>query len=252
MGGRATVAVMLIEHRTYTLRLGSERLFWQAQALREPDGLAPILERAIGLFAVRTGPTDQIVGLYRYDDFEDWRSRLLGLPARPQLRAYFEAVRPLIVRQESRFVTPAPIDELSPVWRHGSADWRPADGPLLAFDPTRARLEQTVLTFSAGGVASCWEAARQSRLHEDPVAVQGWLGAFVTLVGPLNEVMILRAFEDEAALADHRVRRAASGTWQRFLTALSPLVQASDTKVLAPAPISDMAALFPPTGNSSQ
>jgi hypothetical protein len=234
---------MLIEHRTYTLQPGAEALFWQARARHGGRGLAPIIGRLLGAFGARSGPTDQVVSLYRYDSFEDWQTRLFGIYAREELKPYFSAVRPLIVRQESRFLVPAPIAELTPHWGNGR-DRLPDHGPVFESDPGRAIVEQTTLSFSPGGVPACWEAFRRHGLVADAAAMEGVFAGFSSIVGALNEVIVLRQFADEGTLFAHRARRAQSAAWQGFMRSLAPHALGTDQRLLAPAPLADMAALF--------
>ena len=231
---------MLIEYRAYTLHLGAEALFWEAQRERGEQGLQPIFERLIGVFASRSGAMDQIVSLYRYDSFEDWHSRLHGIYGQARLQPYFRVIRPLIAGQQSKFLLPAPLPELTPHWGNGH-DWLPTHGPLFASDTL---VEQTTLSFSAGGVPACWEAFRRHALDDDPLALEGMLGAFASIVGALNEVVILRRFASLAALQEHRRQLRHSPAWTSFLRSLAPLTVASDVRLLEPSQLTDMSPLF--------
>lgn len=231
---------MLIEYRAYTLQLGAEELFWEAQRERGEQGLRAIFERLIGVFASRSGPMDQIVSLYRYDSFEDWHSRLHGIYGQARLQPYFRVIRPLIVRQQSQFLLPAPLPELTPHWGNGH-DWLPAQGPLFSAD---SLVEQTTLSFSAGGVPACWEAFRRHALGDDPVALNGVFGVYSSIAGALNEVLIHRRFSSLAALQEHRQQLRHSSAWTSFLRSLAPLTVASDVCLLAPSRVADMSPLF--------
>ena len=234
---------MLIEHRAYTLHLGAEARFWEAQKERGPDGLRPILDRLIGSFATRSGAHDQIVSLYRYDGFDDWQSRLMGLYGQSRLQPYFRVVRPLIARQDNCLLAPAPLPGLTPHWGNGR-DWLPVDGPLLRQPAQGSVVEETVLRFAAGGVPACWEAWRQHALGDEPAAGDGLLGAFNTVVGPLNQVLLLRQFASGAALEAHRERLRGHPAWLSFLRTLAPLAVASEVRLLQPAPLPDMSPLY--------
>ena len=234
---------MLIEHRAYTLQLGATGLFWDAQRERGEDGLRPILERLIGSFESRTGPIDQVVSLYRYDSFDDWQARLQGVYRETRLQPYFRVVRPVIVRQESKFLVPAPLPELTPCWGNGN-DWLSRQGPLLPASRGQDIFEQTTLTFAAGGVPACWEAYRKHALGGDGIAVQGLLGAFSSIVGSLNEVLLYRHFTSVEALFEHRAQRERSAPWTSWLRTLAPLMVASDSRLLAPSRIPDMSPLY--------
>ncbi|MFM0503201.1 MULTISPECIES: NIPSNAP family protein [Paraburkholderia] len=239
---------MLIEHRSYTLRLGAADLFWNAQRERGEHGLQPILERLIGSFSTCTGSLDQIVSLYRYDGFDDWQTRLLGLYGRAGLQAYFDRVRPLIVHQESRFLVPAPLPELTPHWGNGH-DWLAAQGPLFNASLSNAQqqagvVEETTLSFSAGGVPACWNAFRQHALVEDPVAMEGLFAGFSSVVGALNQVLLYRFFPDAEAWSSHRAALQASARWNRFMHEIASLSVGSNRQLLTPSRIADMSPMF--------
>lgn len=234
---------MLIEHRAYTLQLGATELFWDAQRERGDDGLRPILDRLIGSFATQTGPLDQAVSLYRYDSFDDWQSRLFGIYGQAHLQPYFRIVRPLIVRQESKFLAPAPLPELTPHWGNGR-DWLPAQGPLFTAARAGSVVEETTLSFAAGGVPACWEAFRQHALADDAIPLQGLFGVFSSIAGALNQVLLYRHFANAEACFAHRAALHQSARWTSFLRTLAPLTAASDSRLLEPSRIVDMSPLF--------
>lgn len=236
---------MLIEHRTYTLQLGAAQAFWQAQQQRGGEGLKAIFQRLIGTFSTSSGPSDQLVSIYRYDSFDDWQTRLLGLYGQANLQAYFAAVRPLIARQESRFLVPAPVPALTPHWGNGH-DWLPGAGAMLV-DAIGARspvVEECTWTFSAGGVPACWAAFRQCGLETDSLALESLLGAFSTVVGVLNQVILYRVFADANACLAHRNALQASTRWAAFQQSMAPLTQSFEHKLLTPSRVADMSPLF--------
>lgn len=236
---------MLIEHRTYSLRLGAVRAFWEAQKARGDSGLTPILERLLATFSTMSGDLDQIVSLYRYDDFSDWETRLMGLYGRPELLPYFQAVRPLIASQESKFMRPSPIAELTPHWGNGK-DWLPKDGGLLdqAWLAGNAIFEETTLSFSAGGVPACWAALKQNGLDGHALMQASLLGVFNSIAGQLNQVVIYRGFSDAKSARTHRQALEGLPEWQAFLASMAPLTVKHQIRSLAPSPVGDLSPLF--------
>lgn len=236
---------MLIEHRTYSLRLGAVGSFWDAQKERGDSGLAPIIERLLATFSAESGDIDQIVSLYRYDDFNDWETRLLGLYKRLELLTYFQAVRPLIVSQESKFLRPSPIPELTPYWGNGN-DWRKGHGPLIneALAQSNALFEETTLTFSAGGVPACWGALRQHGLDGQAMMQKSLLGVFSTIAGQLNQVVIYRVFTDMESARAHRKELDNLPAWRAFLASVSPLAVKHQVRLFSPSPVADLSPLF--------
>jgi len=234
---------MIIEHRAYTLRLGTTETFWDAQRKRGVDGLRPIVERLIGAFAAQSGSTDQIVSLYRYDSFDDWQSRLFGLYGHATLRPYFDAVRGLIVCQESKFLVPAPLPDLAFHWGNGR-DWLPEFGPIFSAPRARCVVEELTLSLNAGGVAQCWDVFREHELHADPIASSGLFGVFNSIAGRLNQVLLYRRFPDFEAWRAHRKGLNESPCWRGILHSLAPLTIHANSKLLEPSRVEDMSPLF--------
>ncbi|MDR3097474.1 MAG: NIPSNAP family protein [Paraburkholderia sp.] len=234
---------MLIEHRVYTLAPGAEASFWGTQRERGEHGLSPILERLIGTYATRSGEADQIVSLYRYDSFEDWQTRLFGLYRQDALQAYFRSVRALIKHQESQFLVPAPLRELTPHWGNGR-DWLPGNGPIFASPRAGCAMEELTLTFSAGGVPACWEAMRQCALTSDPVVMADLCAGFSSIAGTLNQVLLYWHYPSAEAWSIHRRSLGESARWNDFLRALAPFGVQASSRLLAPSGVADMSPMY--------
>lgn len=105
---------MLVEMRTYTTAPGKWREYL---ALYEAEGLAVqrrILGRLVGYYSCEIGELNQIVHLWAYTDLLEREQRRAELLADEQFRAYVKKMMPLLVRQESRILRPAPF--FQPVW----------------------------------------------------------------------------------------------------------------------------------------
>ncbi|WP_322057927.1 NIPSNAP family protein [Paraburkholderia sp. J63] len=235
---------MLIEHRVYTLAPGTEASFWDAQHERGEHGLRPILDRLIGTYAARSGATDQIVSLYRYDSFEDWQTRLFGLYRQAELQPYFRAVRPLIRHQESRLLAPAPLSELTPLWSNSGRDWLPAHGPVFTSSRASSVMDELTLTFAAGGVPACWEAMARHGLTDDAVVMTGLCAGFSTIVGTLNQVLLYWQYPDLEASLLQRTHLRESARWNDFLRELAPVDVHAESRLLAPSRVVDMSPLY--------
>ncbi|MNN88625.1 hypothetical protein D3C81_2063320 [compost metagenome] len=57
-------------------------------------------------------------------------------------------------------------------------------------------------------------------------------------------MLIYRRFANLAALQEHRQQLRRSQAWTSFLRSLAPLTVASDSRLLAPSRVTDMAPLF--------
>jgi hypothetical protein len=105
---------MIVEERIYTLAIGKAPEYL---ALYEAEGLGvqrSILGRMIGYFSTEFGPLNQIVHLWAYQDLADRARRRAELAAHPGWRSYLAKVRPLIVSQENKLLTPAPFAPIAP------------------------------------------------------------------------------------------------------------------------------------------
>lgn len=240
---------MLIEHRAYTLKPGNLERFYALQQERGFELVRPIMERLIGYFTVQAGPLDQIVHIYRFDSYDDWTRRLHGLYGVTALEPYFKNVRPLMLAQENRFLVPAPITALTPLWGNGN-DWLP--GAKLAVDAAATPelvIEEATLVMVPGSLPVYWNAFREHGLAAratggEALATQHLLGCFYTLVGRQHQVTHYRAYPSLAACRAHRQALADDPSWRTFMQTVAAMTASNEVKLMVPAPIAAMAPLF--------
>lgn len=106
---------MIVEQRTYTTHPGKVRDYL---SLYETEGWAiqkRILGRLVGYYRSEVGDLNQIVHLWAYVDLVERQQRRADLLAHPGFKAYVQKMLPLVVRQESRILVPAPF--FQPVWQ---------------------------------------------------------------------------------------------------------------------------------------
>lgn len=115
---------MLVEQRTYDIlpaRVPDFYALYQAQGM---EVQIRHLGRMLGYYSSEFGALNQVIHLWGYHDLEERARRRAALFADEQWRDYFAEVLPLIVRQESRVLVPAPFaahDRPSQLWsREGS------------------------------------------------------------------------------------------------------------------------------------
>lgn len=239
---------MLIEHRCYTLKPGATSAFWQAQVDRGPALVEPILARLIGYFSACSGPVDQVVHLYRYDSYEDWTTRLHGLYAVAALEPYFKTVRALMVAQENKFLAPAPLTELTPLWG-AESDWLPGQGrPAVATSASSldAVVEETTAMLLPGTLPLYWAAYREHGLGTTVLGQESLLGCFVSVVGRLHQVIHYRRYRSYVERQAFIAERDQDRHWQALQRAIGPFVASHEHKLLRPAPIAQLSPLFDP------
>ena len=237
---------MVIEYRAYTMKTGNLARFYEVQVERGFDGVwAPIMrECLIGYFATASGPAEQVVHLYSLDDLEDWRHRYATVYGLPDVQPYFEKVRPLMLRQENKFLWPAPLDALTPLWGE-DRDWRPGAPPLA----DRARLpnllvEEQVTSLVPGGLVKYWAAYEALALAAISPLETNLMGCFFTLIGRLHQVFHFWYFDDMADRQRRHNAVALNPRWQEFVAEIRPLVVGQESKLMTPVPVADMSPLF--------
>jgi hypothetical protein len=103
---------VIVEIREHTLRAGTVAEYLQ---LYERDGLAiqrEILGHMVGYYATEVGPAvNQVVHLWAFESFEDREERRARLAADPGWRSYLQKMRPMLVEQRNRLMSPAPFFE---------------------------------------------------------------------------------------------------------------------------------------------
>ncbi|MBT2188638.1 NIPSNAP family protein [Sphingobium nicotianae] len=101
---------MITELRTYTLAFGTTaRYFDHYREL----GQAPqwrILGNPVGYYTTEVGPLNQVVHLWSYSSFEDRMARRAALWNDAAWLKFIEAIKPIVVAQESRLMVPARLD----------------------------------------------------------------------------------------------------------------------------------------------
>ena len=110
---------MIVEERTYTTLPGRWREYL---ALYEAEGLAiqrSILGRMVGYYTTEIGELNQIVHLWAYTDMNERADRRSQLLEHPGFKAYVQRMLPLLQRQESRILRPAPF--FRPTWPQDEA-----------------------------------------------------------------------------------------------------------------------------------
>jgi hypothetical protein len=110
---------MLVEQRTYTTHPGKWRDYL---SLYEAEGLdiqRRILGRLVGYYTSEVGELNQIVHLWAYTSLDERAERRAALMADAGFHSYVKKMLPLLQKQESRILRPAPF--FTPVWQEQGA-----------------------------------------------------------------------------------------------------------------------------------
>jgi hypothetical protein len=103
---------VIVEMREYTLAPGKVPEYLQ---LYEREGLAiqrEILGHMVGYYRTEVGTAvNQVVHLWAYQSFEDREERRARLAAHPGWQSYLQKMRPMLVEQQNRLMSPAPFFE---------------------------------------------------------------------------------------------------------------------------------------------
>jgi hypothetical protein len=98
---------MIVEERIYTLHVGKVPEYLSLYEMEGLEVQKSILGRMVGYFQVECGPQNQIVHLWAYRDFQERQERRKELAASPAWKDYVKKIRPLILLQENKILTPA-------------------------------------------------------------------------------------------------------------------------------------------------
>ncbi len=97
---------MIIDCRTYTLR---PRVLQEYLKIFEEHGLA-VQQRhlnLIGYYYVETGPLNQIVHMWGYEDMADMEKRRAARNADPDWKKYQSHTEGMVISQETKLLRPA-------------------------------------------------------------------------------------------------------------------------------------------------
>lgn len=100
----------LVDHRVYTIKPRSMTQFLDAFERLAMPVLKETLGNPLGMYVSLVGPLNQFVHLWGYANLADYEVRSQARDEHPDFPAYLHATIGLIVTQDTRLLTCAPID----------------------------------------------------------------------------------------------------------------------------------------------
>lgn len=100
---------MWVEQRTYLIQPGRTSDYL---ALYEAKGMGPqsrYLPLMLGYYSSEFGPLNEVVHLWGHRSLDERETNRAAMRADPEFQSYWQEVRILVVRQETRLLRPAPF-----------------------------------------------------------------------------------------------------------------------------------------------
>jgi hypothetical protein len=237
---------MIFERRRYTAKPGKLADFVALQHARGFDGpSAGLMSRVIGYFVTVTGPVDQIVHLYRYDDHADWIDKLHGMYGIEALGFYFTGARAALAEQDTDFFQSSPIAALNPLWSDGN-DWLPGPGKTLwdlAKQPDLV-VEETEIWMRPGGLPVFWDATDRFGLEATAPLRNDTLATWFAMTGRLHRVLTYRVFPSIAERDAALTQAGESPAMASFEEAIEAATVSRTATLLRPVTVREMSPLF--------
>ena len=103
---------MIIDERTYTLHPGKLADLLKLYEAEGKPAQWKHLGDPVGWFYTDVGVLNQIVHLWRYENYADREARRAAMSADPAFKAYLAKATPMIAKMENRILVPAAFSPL--------------------------------------------------------------------------------------------------------------------------------------------
>ena len=187
---------MIIERRVYEVVPGKVREFVDLVEHEELGMLGPRISHIIGYYCTEVGAIDQVIGIWRFASFEERETCRREFRGHVNFPALAPRLLPLLRGQFCQIQMEVPLDQ--PAARCGAV--RPPTTPRDTVHAPWRRdvlVEETITTVAPGkmphyvdALAGAEPSARQHPGHA-PI-----IGCFVSDIGQLNELTVLRRVAD--------------------------------------------------------
>lgn len=103
---------MIVEERVYTLQPGSVAEYLRLEGALGAGIYLETMGQVVGIFSSEVGELNQITHMVAFKDLADRTERRTKLRSNPDWEKYALQVRPMILRQRSCLLIPAPFSPL--------------------------------------------------------------------------------------------------------------------------------------------
>ncbi len=117
LDGATGMRDLILEEQIISVRPGQLPKYWKAIEDIAVPALTPLETNRMGSFFMMVGPLHQVYHYWFFDGFDDRTRRHNAVRMNPDWVAFQEEVRPLVERQETKLMRPAPVDEMVPIFR---------------------------------------------------------------------------------------------------------------------------------------
>lgn len=104
---------MIVEMRTYTLKIGQVPTYLSEYEKRAYAAQVRHLGAPVGYYFTETGKLNQIIHMWRYEDGRDRQDRRAALYADPEWQEVVQGFFALIETMETQILNPAPFFKLA-------------------------------------------------------------------------------------------------------------------------------------------
>lgn len=108
---------LLVEEQIISLTPGALPKYWKAIEKSGLQALTPLQTNRMGSFFMMIGPLHQVYHYWFFDGFDDRTRRHNAVRMNPDWIAFQNEIRPLVAKQESKLMRPAPVTEMVPIFR---------------------------------------------------------------------------------------------------------------------------------------
>jgi len=116
LADRARLPELLIEEQAISLVPGALPKYWEAYERLALQAISPLKTNIIGSFYTLIGCLHRVFHFWYFDSMADRQRRHSAVALDPRWQDFLDETRPLVVAQASKLMTPAPVDDMVPLF----------------------------------------------------------------------------------------------------------------------------------------